>query len=66
MVKKGQQSAKQQKLSKKEAMYVDHVKGLDDGTVKVMFIPSLENRADIFTKNTNITIFQSNLDYIKV
>ena len=38
---------------------------VDDGTVKVTFIPSLKNKADVFTKNTSISIFQQNLGYMK-
>ena len=38
---------------------------VDDGTVKVTFVPSMDNKADNFTKNTSITIFQSNVEYMK-
>ena len=37
---------------------------VDDGTVKVMFVPSLENKADIFTKNINTKLLSKKAHFV--
>ena len=36
-----------------------------DGIFSILFIPTLENRADTFTKNVSNSIFAKNSDYLE-
>jgi len=35
---------------------------IEDGVVKIVFVKSVENQADIFTKNTNINTFEGHVN----
>ena len=39
---------------------------VEDGTIKSIFVQSQDNRADIFTKNTDESTFRRHTPYMKV